>query len=263
MSALQTLLAQFRQHTQTERDKGTAFEHLITLYFQHEPYYQTQYTQVQTYTAWAQQHQQALNIVAINDAGIDLVATTHTGEYHAIQCKNYASDHSIQKADIDSFFTASGKAYFSYRIIVTTTNKWSKNAREALTNQNPPVAVINLEDLENSLIDWTQFHIDTTPVLKPKKGLRPHQQTALRKVEKGFAAGAERGKLIMACGTGKTFTSLKIAEKLAGAGKRVLFFGTEFVAAQPNLAGVDAGQRNILKQFCGLLGFGCREEKEK
>lgn len=113
MSALQTLLAQFRQHTQTERDKGTAFEHLITLYFQHEPYYQTQYTQVQTYTAWAQQHQQALNIVAINDAGIDLVATTHTGEYHAIQCKNYASDHSIQKADIDSFFTASGKAYFS------------------------------------------------------------------------------------------------------------------------------------------------------
>lgn len=27
----------------------------------------------------------------------------------------------------------------------------------------------------------------------------------------------------MACGTGKTFTALKIAEKMAGKGKRVLF----------------------------------------
>ncbi|WZB68912.1 DEAD/DEAH box helicase family protein [Achromobacter xylosoxidans] len=34
---------------------------------------------------------------------------------------------------------------------------------------------------------------------------------------------AGRGKLIMACGTGKTMTALKIAETMAGAGKRVLF----------------------------------------
>src|SRR6185312_1823327 len=33
----------------------------------------------------------------------------------------------------------------------------------------------------------------------------------------------DRGKLIMACGTGKTFVALKVAETLAGKGGRVLF----------------------------------------
>ena len=52
--------------------------------------------------------------------------------------------------------------------------------------------------------------------------LRPHQREALEDVVKGFG-NSERGKLIMACGTGKTFTALRIAEELAGEGKRVLY----------------------------------------
>ncbi len=48
--------------------------------------------------------------ISAKDTGIDLVAKTHgTEEYHAIQCKCYQPDYRVQKADINSFFTASQK----------------------------------------------------------------------------------------------------------------------------------------------------------
>lgn len=223
MSALQTLLTSFRQQSQTVRDQGTAFENLMVAYFQTEPCYKELYQNVQPYGTWAAEHLNELDLGGTTDTGIDLVATTFTGEHHAIQCKNYALDHTLQKKDIDSFFTASGKTYFSNRIIVSTTDKWSKNAEDALEGQHIPVSKITLSDLENSVIDWTQYHIGEPPKRKSRKSLRPHQQSALNAVSNGFARGETRGKLIMACGTGKTFTSLRIAEHLAGKGKRVLF----------------------------------------
>ena len=228
MSALQTLLASFCEQTQNaayqgRRDQGTAFENLMVAYFQTEPCYKELYQNVQPYGTWAAEHLNKLDLGGATDAGIDLVATTFTGEHHAIQCKNYAPGHTLQKKDIDSFFTASGKTHFSNRIIVSTTDKWSKNAEDALEGQHIPVSKITLSDLENSVIDWTQYHIGEPPKRKSRKSLRPHQQSALNDVSNGFARGETRGKLIMACGTGKTFTSLRIAEHLAGKGKRVLF----------------------------------------
>ena len=223
MTPLTNLLSQFRQQSQTVRDQGTAFENLMVAYFQTEPCYKELYQNVQPYGTWTAEHLNELDLGGTTDAGIDLVATTFTGEHHAIQCKNYAPDHTLQKKDIDSFFTASGKTHFSNRIIVSTTDKWSKNAEDALEGQHIPVSKITLSDLENSVIDWTQYHIGEPPKRKSRKSLRPHQQSALTAVSNGFARGETRGKLIMACGTGKTFTSLRIAEHLAGKGKYVLF----------------------------------------
>lgn len=218
MTALQTLLATYQAAAQTHREKGTYFEDLIVTYLRNEATYKDLYSKVWTYAEWAKE--QGLDA---RDTGIDLVAQTHgTHEFHAIQCKFYAPDYRIQKKDIDSFFTASGKKPFSHRVIVTTTNHWSEHADDALRDQQPPVSKIDLNDLENSQIDWSRYQPDQPAVLKPKKTLRPHQIKALGKVEQGLQT-AERGKLIMACGTGKTFTSLKIAESLAGSGKRVLF----------------------------------------
>ncbi|NNN23413.1 DEAD/DEAH box helicase [Pseudomonas nitroreducens] len=218
MSALSALLDTFRSASVTEREKGTYFEELICAYLRNEATYRDLYDKVWTYADWAKGQG-----LSGKDAGIDLVARTQgTGEYHAIQCKLYAEDYKLQKKDIDSFFTASGKAPFSHRIIVTTTNNWSEHAEDALHGQQPPVSKIDLQALEDSQIDWVKYQPNQDVAFKARKQLRDHQQTALNAVAAGLK-DAERGKLIMACGTGKTFTSLKIAEQQAGKGKRVLF----------------------------------------
>ena len=218
MSALSSLLDSFRAAAVTEREKGTYFEELVCVYLRNEATYRDLYEKVWTYADWAKERD-----LSGKDTGIDLVARTQgTGEYHAIQCKLYAEDYRVQKKDIDSFFTASGKAPFSHRIIVTTTNNWSEHAEDALQGQQPPVSKIDLQALEDSQIDWARYQPSQPVALKARKQLREHQQTALNAVTAGLKQ-AERGKLIMACGTGKTFTSLKIAEHLAGQGKRVLF----------------------------------------
>ena len=218
MTALQDLLAAYRKASQSEREKGNYFEELIRTYFRYEATYSDLYSDVWLFSDWAKEQG-----IDGRDTGIDLVAkTSGTDEYHAIQCKFYAEDYKIKKSDIDSFFTASGQKPFTHRIIVTTTNNWSEHADSALINQQPPVTKIDLHDLENSQIDWSKYKPDEAPTLKPKYPLKPHQKLALTDVKKGLAK-ADRGKLIMACGTGKTFTSLKIAEEIAGKGKRVLF----------------------------------------
>ena len=218
MTALETLLQTYRNASHTEREKGTYFEDLTIAYFRNEASYKDLYSQVWTYSDWAKEQG-----IDARDTGIDLVAKAQgTEEIHAIQCKFYAEDYRVQKSDIDSFFTASGKKPFSHRIIVTTTNNWSEHADDSLRDQQPPAQKIDLNDLESSQIDWSNYQPNQTVELKAKKTLRPHQEKALGRVQQGLEK-AERGKLIMACGTGKTFTSLKIAEKMAGAGKRVLF----------------------------------------
>ncbi|WP_321796487.1 DEAD/DEAH box helicase [Caballeronia sp. J97] len=218
MTALEKLLDTFRQAAVTEREKGTYFEELIVCYLRNEATYRDLYSDVWTYAEWA-------NVQGLDkrDAGIDLVAKTRgTDEVHAIQCKMYAPDYKVQKSDIDSFFTASGKKPFTRRIIVATTDHWSEHAEDALLDQQPPVSKIDLTALEESQIDWGQYKPKAAPVIKAKKQLRPHQAGALSSVVHGLA-DADRGKLIMACGTGKTMTALKIAETIAGPGKRVLF----------------------------------------
>jgi predicted helicase len=218
MTALTHLLDTFRQAAVSEREKGTYFEELIICYLRNEPAYQDEYSNVWTYKDWA-----ALQGLDGRDTGIDLVAqTAGTNEFHAIQCKFYAENYRVTKGDLDSFFTASGKKPFTQRVIVTTTNNWNEHANDALQNQQPPCIKIDLAALEQSQIDWSAYQPKTPVKLKPKKQLRDHQIRARAAVMQGLEQ-AERGKLIMACGTGKTFTSLKIAESRAGAGKRVLF----------------------------------------
>ncbi len=188
-------------------------------YLSTENHYKTLYDTVLPFTKWVSQHKPDF---PKTDTGIDLVAIGKDSTLTAIQCKNYSADYHIAKSDIDSFFTASGKTDFSHRLIITTTDHWTANAQNSLENQKIPVNIISRSDLENSVIDWAKYTPNRTPILHAKKSLRPHQQQALADVTKGFL-NANRGKLIMACGTGKTFTSLKIAENLAGAGKLVLF----------------------------------------
>lgn len=176
-----------------------------------DPTWAEQFSQV---WLWADSPKAAANK---QDTGIDLVAQDReTGGYCAIQCKFYEPGHTVSKADIDSFFTASGKGGYTRRMIISTTEKWGPHAEEALEDQQIPVTRVGLADIAASPVEW---HLPApgdptiTLDLREKKQPRPHQVDAIQDVFEGFGA-SQRGRLIMACGTGKTFTSLKIAERL-------------------------------------------------
>ncbi|SDN62718.1 type ISP restriction/modification enzyme [Bacillus sp. OK048] len=209
IKSFKDVLEYLRSISTSESDKGTRFELLMKKYFETDPIYADMFETVWTWNEFP------LN-GGKHDTGIDLVAKERiSGNYCAIQCKFYDENYSIQKKDIDSFFTESGKKIYENRIIVSSTDKWSNNAELSLENQSKPVARIRLHDLDKSAIDWSTFMIDKIDSmgLKKRHTLLPHQQEAHDHVLEGLA-NADRGKLIMACGTGKTFTSLKIAESV-------------------------------------------------
>lgn len=221
----QQLLNELAEATRNNRDKGTQFEKLIASYLLTDPQYADRLSDVWMWEEWPDRWD--------TDVGIDLVARERgTGEYWAIQCKFYDPDYSLQKGDIDSFFTASGKKFatkdgersFAHRIIVSTTDKWSNHAEDALVNQVIPASRLWFKDLAESPIDWSQFSLTNIKDIKlrKKKEPREHQREAIDAVRQGFQDG-ERGKLIMACGTGKTFTALRLMEDLVPADGRVLF----------------------------------------
>ena len=157
---------------------------------------------------------------------------------------------------IDSFLAASGTNAFADRIIVSTTEKWNSNAEQAIKDQAKPVRRIGLSDLEHSRVDWqfldpTQLN-DRARAARPRSSRAPHQATAIEKVTAGFGEH-ERGRLIMACGTGKTFTSLRLAEQNVGAGGTVLFLVPVDLAALPDRAGVGLRGRAADPAARGLL----------
>ncbi|MGW7710485.1 DEAD/DEAH box helicase [Streptomyces sp. NPDC054771] len=205
------VLKAIREGTTVNRDRGTRFEQLMVQYLGADPDWSEQFTQVWMYHDWPGA------VSDKRDVGIDLVAQDRkTGGYCAIQCKFYEPQHTVQKADLDSFFTASGKGAFTRRMIISTTDKWGPNAESALDDQQIPVTRIGLADIEASPVEW---HVPAAPEgpvelrLRGKKTARPHQREAIDAVFEGFTSH-QRGKLIMACGTGKTFTGLKIVERL-------------------------------------------------
>lgn len=191
--------------------KGSYFEQLVARYLENDGVQALQYTNVWLWKDWPERDGK-------KDNGIDLVAERQDGGFTAIQCKFYAEGHRIQKSDIDSFISASGKLPFTHRLLIdTTAQQWSPNAEEMLDGQHLPIQRIGLTDFRNSNIDWSTYQLTdpaTAPRLFEKKQLRTHQHEAVTKTLAGFEEN-DRGKLIMACGTGKTFTALKIAERVA------------------------------------------------
>lgn len=232
-------------------ERGTRFEQLMVRYFQLDPMLSQQYDQVWRWTDWPGR-------AGKPDTGIDLVARERdTGAYTAIQCKFYEPTSTLSKGDIDSFFTASGKKPFTNRIIISTTDRWGKHAEAALEDQQTPVQRIGLAEIAESPIEWNiEDFTDGIPEVSLAEAVRheprPHQTEAIEKVFTGFAAGHERGKLVMACGTGKTFTALKIAERTAaeqGGSARILFAVPSISLLSQTLRGWTAQTQLDLRAF--------------
>ena len=211
------ILDKFRKDALSEKDKGDKFEKLMQAYLQTDPKYATLFSKVWLWTEFPFRKD-----FGGKDTGVDLVAYTHNGDYWAIQCKCYAENATIDKPAVDSFLSTSSRSFtdtsgktttFAHRLWISTTNNWGTNAEEAIRNQQPAVSRIGLSHLESAPVDWGKLEkgLSGEASRLVKKELFPHQKTALTEAHRYFKDN-DRGKLIMACGTGKTFTSLKIAE---------------------------------------------------
>ena len=197
------------------------------------------------------------------DTGIDLVAKTEMGDYWAIQCKCYAEDTAIDKPAVDSFLATSSRTFtnevtfqttrFSNRVWISTTSHWGSNAEEAIRNQEPPVTRIGLADLNSSPVDWQKLLDGLTGDSALVKGKKPreHQLTAISKAYAHYMVdGNDRGKLIMACGTGKTYTSLLIAEQLLDGKGLVLFMVPSIALLGQSLNAWATDAKKPIKAVC-------------
>ena len=212
------ILAELAARSDTTREKGTRFELLTQAFFQTDALYTSIFTNVWRWSEWPGSQGRS-------ETGIDLVAQNADDEkYTAIQCKFYAPQNTIAKPDIDSFLSASGTTEFTKRIIVSPTEKWNRNAEETIEGQQIPVSRIAVPDFEKSSINWDTFDLDTPEDMTRVQQKRPRedQLEAIDAVLDGFKQH-DRGKLIMACGTGKTYTALRIAEEQVPPGGTILF----------------------------------------
>lgn len=216
--SFQKILDKYRKFSFTEKDKGSRFERLMQAYLKTDPKYSYKFKHVWLWTEFP-----GKDDLGGTEMGIDLVALTHEGDYWAIQCKCYQETTVIDKKSVDTFLSTSSRTFkneqmqttgFAVRLWISTTNKWGPNATESLKNQEPPVIRINLYDLQAAPVDWDKLeqgiHGEKSRITD--RQLHPHQKEALEAAHEYYKTN-DRGKLIMACGTGKTFNVLRIAEK--------------------------------------------------
>lgn len=250
-STVHDVIEEFRT-APTNAERGEKFERLMVDYFWLDPTLSVEYDQVQRWPEW--QHNEGTH-----DTGIDLVARNKlSGEWTAIQCKFYDPKSTLPLGDLGTFFTASGKTWdgvtFTNRIIISTTDRWTSNAEHALANQGIPVQRIGLAEIAESPIDWMRSiagGLDFQLKKAVRFGLRPHQKLAIEKITEGFTT-RDRGKWISACGTGKTFTSLKLAEQLCasnGGQLKVLFLAPSISLVSQSLREWMAQSQTDIRPF--------------
>ena len=229
MSNFEKVINRYRKQSYSEADKGNRFERLMQAMLRTIPPYCNELQQVWLWSEFPYR----LSISA-HDSGIDLVAQTNDGNYWAIQCKCYLADAKIDKGDVDTFLTTSSRAFkdndgnkhfFSFRLWIDTTDGgFTSHAAESFIGQAIPASVLHLAELAEMPVDWEELDkgISGTKAITEHKEVRQHQQDALNEAMRYYKEH-DRGKLIMACGTGKTFTALRIAEQLTDCRGKVLF----------------------------------------
>ncbi len=199
-----------------QRHKGSLFEKISKQFLQ-EHDSANEYESIDLWYDWELRGKE-------RDKGIDIVIKTTSKEYIAVQCKFH--QNSISYNDISTFLnqllSGVGEVRFKKGIIISTSNLTSEalKAIEQIRSAGMGIDIdeITEEDFIYSRIDWEKFDPTKTEDEIPlcdKKRPRPHQTEAIEKTKEYFSDPKNaRGKLIMACGTGKTYTSLKIMEAL-------------------------------------------------
>lgn len=209
-SSFDNLIRQINETAQdVQRERGTLFEKLVLAYLKNEPTYKNLYKNV-----WLLKDVPSEFSISKKDLGVDLVAEQQNGDLVAIQAK--FNKGKIGKSEINSFVAELGSTYYTRGLIISTVDEWNSNARATIDKNEKGIEIIGLSDLRNSQINWADFSFERPEqtTIKQPKSLRPYQLDALESAVSYFKT-EDRGQLIMAPGTGKTFTSLKIAEALS------------------------------------------------
>ena len=209
MATLDELVYQVNNNLDKQRDRGTAFEKMVVAYLKNEPAYKQKFQDVWMLNEVPEEYH-----ISKKDTGVDIVAKGYDGNLTAVQAKFYKGK--VGKAEIDSFVAEAGKNVYSAGIIVSSTDEWNKNAKATLEDTTKPFSIIGLSQLRHAHFSWQKFNFakeNTDLSNKVIKKIRDYQNIAINKSLEYFKEH-NRGKLIMAPGTGKTFTSLKIAEAL-------------------------------------------------
>lgn len=209
MATFDELVDQVNNNLDKQRDRGTAFEKMVVAYLKNEPAYKQKFKDVWMLNEVPEEYH-----ISKKDTGVDIVAKDYDGNLTAVQAKFYKGK--VGKAEIDSFVAEAGKNVYSAGIIVSSTDKWNKNAKATLEDTTKPFSIIGLSQLRHAHFSWRKFNFakeNTDLSNKVIKKIRDYQNIAINKSLEYFKEH-NRGKLIMAPGTGKTFTSLKIAEAL-------------------------------------------------
>ena len=185
--------------------KGREFELLARWYLTNAPEYASTVEQVWLWDEWPERWG--------TDAGIDLVVKTRHDTLWAVQAKAYGSDYSVTKRDLDSFLSESSRPDFQYRLLMATTDRIGGTALRTLSAQEKPVGSLMLTDLETSVVAWPESIDDLQPTTITRATPRPHQREAIDAAVAGLKEH-DRGKVVMACGTGKTYVGLWLHEEL-------------------------------------------------
>ena len=248
-NSFQEVLDHIRSVAGSEVEKGRLFERLMKTYFQQDPLYKDRLSDVWLWSEWTKTQSDLVG----GDTGIDLVAEERDGGYCAIQCKCYAPGTRMSKAHLDSFISASARDPFTARMVVDTGDEWGRNAKKTIDSLKPACSVLRFGDLANQPFNWpdlVQGEPEDLSFRREPFQLRPHQRTAFDDVTSGFD-GHDRGMMIMACGTGKTFTALRIAEAVAGIGGRALYLVPSISLFQQSMREW-AEQRAVPHRYIGI-----------
>jgi len=208
---------QFNQSLKSvsSKEKGDAFERLTQLYLKIHPVYSSKLKKVWLLREVPTQVSSWLNLRS-QDQGIDLIAETKSGKYWAVQCKYREDDSkSLTLRELSTFTTTAYTVCknIDFGLICTTsgrvTHKLSGATRIGLCTSEV------WSELDEEFFKTAHRFLKHQPTkLSPKTPCK-HQERAVANSLKYFKNGNNsRGKLIMACGTGKSLIGYWISEAL-------------------------------------------------
>ncbi|MCY4265450.1 MAG: DEAD/DEAH box helicase family protein [Gammaproteobacteria bacterium] len=236
-SSFKAELERIRAEARDEQEKGRWFENLVKRLLLHPDAYGIEFDAVWRWSEWPELEIRTGRKVR-KDLGIDLVGRLPSGGYVAIQCKCYMDDHRLTKTQINSFLSESQRTKPDSKEPVFEvawlfhTCKLSREAELACDNLATPIKLV-------PFAQFSHLEVGDEKVERPVQMPRGKQVEAIDKVTKGLT-NADRGMMVMACGTGKTFVSLRISENIVPEGGKVLF-------AAPSIALVNQSRREWLR----------------